>query len=108
MSLRNKIIFKRLTAAEWTSQNPLLAEGEPGFESDTGKMKIGDGSTRWTSLAYQASLVINDDAEESENSTYSVDKILELLGTVSGGTGVDGGSANSTYLVAQNIDGGNA
>lgn len=40
------------TAAAWTSANPTLDAGEIGFETDTGKLKIGDGSTAWTSLSY--------------------------------------------------------
>lgn len=40
------------TAANWTSANPTLKLGEPGFESDTNKLKIGDGSTAWTTLPY--------------------------------------------------------
>ena len=43
---------RRDTAANWTSANPTLAQGEIGFETDTKKFKIGDGSTAWTSLAY--------------------------------------------------------
>ncbi len=44
---------RRGTAAAWTSANPTLAAGEPGYETDTGKIKIGDGSTAWNSLAYR-------------------------------------------------------
>lgn len=44
--------FKRDPAAEWTLHNPILLEGEPGFESDTFQFKIGDGFTRWNSLPY--------------------------------------------------------
>lgn len=40
------------TAAEWTAANPVLAEREPGVETDTGRFKIGDGSTAWTALPY--------------------------------------------------------
>ena len=40
------------TAANWTTANPTLLSGELGFESDTGKMKLGNGSTAWNSLAY--------------------------------------------------------
>ncbi|MGH2512350.1 MAG: hypothetical protein ACRDGQ_06660 [Candidatus Limnocylindrales bacterium] len=40
------------TAADWTSANPTLAAGETGWETDTRKFKVGDGSTAWTSLAY--------------------------------------------------------
>lgn len=47
-----QILLRRGTAAEWTSTNPILASGEFGYETDTKKLKIGDGSTAWTSLAY--------------------------------------------------------
>ena len=40
------------TAANWTSNDPTLLVGEFGYETDTGKLKIGDGSTAWTGLAY--------------------------------------------------------
>ena len=43
---------RRDTAANWTSNNPTLATGEIGYETDTAKFKIGNGSTAWTSLAY--------------------------------------------------------
>ena len=47
-----QIQFRRDTAANWTSENPTLAAGELGYETDTGNIKIGDGSTAWTSLGY--------------------------------------------------------
>ena len=40
------------TAANWTSNNPTLALREPGVETDTSKIKIGDGVTAWASLPY--------------------------------------------------------
>jgi len=43
---------RRDTAAGWTSANPTLLEGELGFETDTKKAKLGDGSTAWNSLTY--------------------------------------------------------
>ena len=46
------IQIRRDTAANWTSANPVLAQGELGAETDTSKIKIGDGSTAWSSLAY--------------------------------------------------------
>ena len=52
--MANTIQVKRGTAAALTSANPTLAAGEWCFETDTGKVKIGDGSTEWTSLAYKA------------------------------------------------------
>ena len=39
------IRLKRGTSSSWARVNPVLLEGEPGFEKDTNKLKIGDGST---------------------------------------------------------------
>ena len=46
------IQIRRDSASDWTSANPTLASGELGYETDTGKLKFGDGTTAWTSLAY--------------------------------------------------------
>lgn len=43
---------RRDTAANWTSSNPTLAQGELGIETDTAKFKIGTGAAAWNSLAY--------------------------------------------------------
>lgn len=52
--MATQIKLRRDTAANWTSTNPVLALGEPGLEIDTRKIKYGDGTTAWTSLAYSA------------------------------------------------------
>jgi hypothetical protein len=52
MPVQTKIQIRRDTASNWTSTNPTLASGEIGFETNTNKLKIGNGSTAWTSLAY--------------------------------------------------------
>lgn len=44
--------LRRDTASTWASVNPVLAQGEPGFESDTGKLKIGNGLSAWNALNY--------------------------------------------------------
>jgi len=46
---------RRGTAAQWTAANPTLAAGEIGFETDTSKFKMGNGSSAWTALTYFAS-----------------------------------------------------
>jgi len=43
---------RRGTAAQWTSANPILNAGEMGWESDTNKFKIGDGTNHWADLDY--------------------------------------------------------
>ena len=40
------------TASEWSTANTVLLMAEIGIESDTGKGKIGDGATAWSSLEY--------------------------------------------------------
>jgi len=60
MAVQTQFQFRRGTASQWTSANPTLAAGELGFETDTGKAKIGDGSTAWTSRAYAITGEVGD------------------------------------------------
>jgi hypothetical protein len=53
MARKTLIQVRRDTAANWTSANPTLSAGEIGWESDTRKIKFGDGSTAWNSLSYE-------------------------------------------------------
>lgn len=52
--MATKIQVRRDTAANWMSVNPTLSAGEWGFETDTGRVKIGDGTTAWTTLTYKS------------------------------------------------------
>lgn len=72
------------TSANWTAANPVLLLGEPGYETDTGKLKFGDGTTPWSGL------------------DYFQGELLETSGAI------DGGNASSVYAPGQSIDGGNA
>lgn len=47
-----RIRLRHDTAASWALVNPVLANGEPGAETDTGKFKMGNGTTAWNSLPY--------------------------------------------------------
>ena len=49
-----QIRLRRGTEYGWNSANIILASGEPGFELDTGRLKVGDGVTAWNSLSYIA------------------------------------------------------
>ena len=40
------------TAANWTAANPILAIGEFGYETDTNRNKMGDGTSHWNTLPY--------------------------------------------------------
>jgi len=51
-TLNLPIQFKRGTAARWLFVDPVLDDGQPGFELDTGQMKVGDGVRKWSLLPY--------------------------------------------------------
>ena len=50
--MTTRIKLRRDTAAAWLAANPILSAGEPGLETDTGKIKYGDGVTHWADLAH--------------------------------------------------------
>lgn len=50
MAINNLITFRKGIATEWSSQNPTLSSGEPGYDGTNNILKIGDGDTAWNSL----------------------------------------------------------
>lgn len=46
------ITLRKGSSSRWSSVNPILANGEPGYVYDNNKIKIGDGVTPWNSLPY--------------------------------------------------------
>jgi hypothetical protein len=79
MPVVTQVQVRRGTASEWTSANPTLASGEWGLETDTLKVKIGNGSTAWNSLAYQGAGTVT---------------------SITAGTGLSGGTITSTGTIA--------
>jgi hypothetical protein len=119
MPVNNLIQLRRGTAAQWVTADPILESGEAGFETDTGKFKIGDGATDWVELSYAGGSGVAVSATEPEdpeegalwfNSTTGITSIyfdsewveLSLTGNL------DGGKANSVYGGINPINGGNA
>jgi hypothetical protein len=80
MAVVTQIQVRRGTASQWTSANPTLAAGEFGFETDTNKLKCGNGATAWNSLTY-----INNDGD---------------ITGVTAGTGISGGGTSGTVTVS--------
>ena len=58
--MSTRIRLRRDTAANWTSNNPTLTTGEMGYETNTGKFKIGDNTTAWTSLPYSITAELSE------------------------------------------------
>lgn len=73
----------------WTSENPVLKEGEVGYVKETGRYKVGDGKTAWNSLAWgQPSSHTHDD------------RYIKLTGgTMTGALVIQGNAANKPLKV---------
>ena len=65
------IQIRRDTAANWTSVDPVLAEGELGIEVDTSYFKIGDGTTAWSGLGYVATGPQGDKGDQGDTGADS-------------------------------------
>ena len=91
----SKIQLRRDTAANWTSANPTLSSGELGYETDTGKFKIGNAAgTAWTSLSYAAVTAYGD-----LSGTPSAYTLPTATTSVLGGVKVDG----TTVTIASGV-----
>lgn len=81
-----KTIFqvKRGQSAAWFNSNPILRVGEPGFEIDTGKLKIGDGVTAWNDLNY----LTDNEIEKIQVLESTVSELKETIGSEADNTGL--------------------
>lgn len=83
--------LRRDTSDNWVSKNPRLLLGEPGFESDTNKLKIGDGLNTWVNLDYLTGAGSDgDSAYEIAVDNGFVGTVEEWLDSLVGPPGVDG------------------
>lgn len=86
-----RIQLRRDTLANFTSVNPALAEGEMAYETDTKKFKIGDGTTAYASLDYQAHVAYLTRAEYDALETKDA-TTLYIITDEEGGGGSGGGT----------------
>ena len=85
---------KRATAARWASENPVLAAGEIGYEKDTRKIKLGDGTSTWTQLSY---LVADGSGAAGQAATIRIGTVTTLAYNASA-TVVKSGTSNAAGL----------
>jgi len=64
--MASRIQLRRDSAANWTSNNPVLSLGEVGIETDTLKLKIGNGSSAWSSLSYASEPIPSQDTHSGK------------------------------------------
>ncbi len=69
--MAKRIQFRRDTSTNWSNTNPILAQGELGIETDTLKVKLGNGTTAWSSLVYFLTIVDSSPANGSINAISS-------------------------------------
>jgi hypothetical protein len=101
---------RRGTAAQWTSANPTLAAGEIGFETDTNKFKVGNGSSAWSSLTYFVDgSVAFDETEVANLIDAAVADLVggapDALNTIWELSNAINGDANFAWTVTTNIGG---
>lgn len=91
-----QIQVRRDTAANWTSVNPKLAQGEIGFEYDTGKFKIGNGTNFWNDSALTYVTDASDITGTTLPASITSASGLATVGTITSGTW-NGGVIGTTY-----------
>jgi hypothetical protein len=64
---KSSYLLRRDTAENWSAKNPILREGEEGYETDTGRRKVGNGTTEWNNLKYDSGIVDQTYTPDSEN-----------------------------------------
>ena len=90
------------TAAAWTSENRVLPKGMPGYEQDTGLLKIGDGVTAWNSLKYVAAK--NDSSGNIISATYLPKTGGEVPGNITASS-FQTGTAEANYFQCRKFRG---
>jgi len=77
--------LRRGTASQWSSANPILAQGEMGYETDTSQFKLGDGSSTWSALSYgglsgpQSTSVLESYGDGSDGNTTISSGVTTLV-----------------------------
>ena len=82
MAINDLITFRKGTATQWSDVNPVLASGEPGYDLTNQILKIGDGSSNWTTLTNH-----KHTSSDISNFNSSVSGLLNVKSLV-GSTGI--------------------
>jgi hypothetical protein len=79
--MATRMLQRRGTAEQWTTANPVLGAGEIGFETDTGKFKVGDNVNTWANLAYFVNADdLSGELDDYATQTYVNDAISDVVG----------------------------
>jgi hypothetical protein len=93
MAVNDLITFRKGISTQWTSTNPVLASGEPGYDLTNRTLKIGDGVSNWVALSGH-----NHISSEITDFNSSVSGILPVIDIVAG-TNITVSPVSGTYTI---------
>lgn len=91
-----RLQHRRGTAAQWAAANPVLAVGEMGFETDTGRLKVGNGSTNYISLDWTATVVGRSEIDTVNSSVSTVTGLFNQTVTLEAAARTSATSASAS------------
>ena len=107
-----RMLQRRGTAAQWldVANSVILAPGEIGLETDTGKFKVGNGTTVWASLSYYLRDSDNDDiySKLTATQTFTGSQVVTPANASTVPLVVAGTTGQSAYLQSWRDVSGNA
>ena len=105
-TLNTRIQIRNDLAATWTEKNPVLLKGEMGVETDTRKIKIGDGLNKWSALGYSGADVADIEKVIADNrdTTYSLEPVADQTDAQALGT-IESPKDGDTAIVKRAISG---
>jgi len=95
-----KIQIRKSLKSEWELYNPTLAEGELGLETDTGYLKVGNGTDAWNSLEYWVPISateIKSLYEGNSDTNAFTDALLSKLNGIEAGATQDQSAVEVPY-----------
>lgn len=110
MPVNNTIQFRKGLGSEWTSTNPVLASGEPGYDLTNSILKIGDGINTWTDLPSPVASEIHVYAKNATTGTLSKGQAVYIDGALGNNPTIqlaiatgDNTSSKTLGLLKQNL-----
>ena len=94
MAVNDLITFRKGISTQWTSTNPVLASGEPGYDLTNSILKIGDGVSNWVALSGH-----NHISSEITDFNSSVSGLLPVIDIVAG-TNITVSPVSGTYTIS--------
>ena len=99
------IQLKRGRTQSWRNNKTKLAPGQPGYDKDKHKIKIGDGENLWAELPYASGLFANEILDSEENAKRKVNKDSEDTTLITYGTAApDANTVGQLYLQQSKSD----